>query len=346
MRAGILGCGKIASFHLNAIKNLENVEVVGVADSSSENLKNFASEFNVSNTYKSLEELLDKAKPEVVHVLSPPKTHRGMAIEAMNAGCHVYVEKPMATNLKEANEMIMASEKNKVKLCVGHNLLFELVVRQAQDIVNSFEFGDLVHLDAFFIFDTNRVTDRIPSDKNYSKHWVNSLKGGLLQDLAPHPLSLGLYFLPDVTKVYSIAKKVNANGGLVNDELRVMIDSAETTANISMSFRAQPDNVLLNLYGTKMTVKVDVSNMLLIKQKLFNIPKKVSRGLDNLSQSFQISSQTIGNVLKFATGRVKDAGGMDVLIREFYKSIQLDTLPPVIGREAAKVVDVMNKIWN
>ena len=64
MRAGILGCGKIASFHLNAIKNLEYVEVVGVADSSSENLKNFSSEFNVSNTYRSLEELLKKAKPE------------------------------------------------------------------------------------------------------------------------------------------------------------------------------------------------------------------------------------------------------------------------------------------
>ena len=346
MRTGIIGCGKIASFHLNTIKGLSGVEVVGVADASSENLKSFSNKYNIANTYSSLDELLKQTKPNVIHILTPPKTHRDLAITAMNRGCHVYVEKPMATNSKEANEMIKASEKNNVKLCIGHNLLFEPVVRQAQEIVESFEFGDLVHLDVFFIFDTTRVADRAPSDKNFSKHWVHSLKGGLLQDLAPHPLSLGLHFIPDITEIYTIAKKVNTNGGLVNDELRVMIDSADSTAIISMSFRAQPDNILLNLYGTKMTVKVDVSNMLLVKQKLFKLPKKVSRGLDNLSQSLQISTQTIGNVLRFATGGVKDAGGMGVIIREFYKSIENNTLPPVIGREAAKVVELMNKIWN
>lgn len=342
---GIVGCGHIARFHLNEIKKIGNTNLVGLVDSNSERLQTLSEEFNIPNVYNSIDELLKDTKPDVVHILTPPATHSELSIKAMRYGCHVFVEKPMALTSQEAMDMIEAAEKCEVKLCVGHNLLFEPVVRKVHEIVNSFEFGDLVHLEALFIFDTNRLKQLENIDEKLSEHWLRSLKGGLLRDLAPHPLSLMLNFLRGIKKVYSIKKQVDRKSKFGIDELRVLIDSDVATANISMSLRAKPDNIILNLYGTKMTIRVDVSNMIFVKQKLYNVPKKVSRGIDNLSQSFQISSQTINNAVKFATGRIKDAGGLGNIIREFYRSIDLNTLPPVTGQEGAAVVELMSKIW-
>jgi predicted dehydrogenase len=257
----------------------------------------------------------------------------------------VLVEKPMALNVKEANDMILASKKHKVGLCVDHNILFESVVLKAKEIVNSFDFGDLVHVESFFAFDSSRMMNADSSNGVRSFNWINDLQGGLLQDLSAHPVSLVLHFMRDYHNSYSVVKSSQTQNA-ENDELRVLLDSNKITGTISISLRAKPDNFILNLYGTKMFLKVDLSNMFMIKRKVYNVPKKLSRGVDNLSQSLQIFTNTISNSIGFAFGKVTDAGGINFLINEFYKSLEAHGPPPVSGEEGKQVVKLIDEIWN
>src|SRR5262245_33425768 len=93
IRVGLVGAGYVSSYHLRALKSLEYVNVVGIADSNKASAQKIAAEFEIPGVFSSLEEMA-AAQPDVVHVLTPPASHRELAIRAMEMGCHVLVEKP------------------------------------------------------------------------------------------------------------------------------------------------------------------------------------------------------------------------------------------------------------
>src|SRR5262245_32432284 len=125
MKVGIIGCGHIVAFHLPHVLRHKNLEAVSIADVNRQTAEDVAKRFGLKNIYSDFEAMLDEQNPEVVHVLTPPARHAELAIRAMDLGCHVLVEKPMALTLQEADAMITAAKKNAVKLCVDHNFVLD-----------------------------------------------------------------------------------------------------------------------------------------------------------------------------------------------------------------------------
>src|SRR5262245_28277633 len=125
MKVGIIGCGQIATIHIPYILAQPDARIVGLADASEGRARELAARFHISSVHSTLGDLLEAEHPDVVHILTPPQTHAGLAIEAMEAGCHVLVEKPMAASLKEAEAMEAVAQRHGVKLCVDHNHLFD-----------------------------------------------------------------------------------------------------------------------------------------------------------------------------------------------------------------------------
>lgn len=109
LRVALVGTGNIAGFHLEALRALEPaVEVVGALDVDAERLAAFTAEHDIANGYHDLDELLARARPDLVHLCTPPAAHFEAARRCLRAGVSVLVEKPPTLSLRELEELAAA----------------------------------------------------------------------------------------------------------------------------------------------------------------------------------------------------------------------------------------------
>jgi predicted dehydrogenase len=121
--------------------------------------------------------MLDEARPDVVHIVTPPATHAELARLCLAGGAHVYVEKPFATTATEAREIMAAARLAGRSVCAGHQLLYEapsLAMAASRPVI-----GDVVHVESYFAFRTVR--------KSTDGRSLMSPIDQLL-DILPHPV--------------------------------------------------------------------------------------------------------------------------------------------------------------
>ena len=342
MKVGIVGCGTIAAFHLSHIIKHKSVESVSIADIDRQKSEAIAKQFKVDNIYQDFEALLKEQQPDVVHILTPPSTHAKLAIQAMELGSHVLVEKPMALSVEETDVMIAAASKNAVKLCIDHNFLFDPNVMKAWELVQTGKAGRVLHIEACYSFDVNRIPGFDPNSQN---SWHLRLPGGILLDSVAHPLSILLRFLSNPLQIWAVKKSSGTLPENLPDELRVLIDTDEATGTLSVSLGTRPDCFTVNIYATEMSIHVNLSNMMIVTRKNRQIPKKIFRSLDNIDQSMQLFFGTFSNAFKVLTGQVQPPGDIGPVITRFYQSLENDSELPVTGEDGRAVVKLINEIW-
>lgn len=146
-RVGIVGCGNIARAHANAYKKIPGVEIVTGAELDPDRRKGFAEDYKLSTSYENYAEMLEKEDLDIVNVCTWPKTHCGAVCTAASVGVKgIMCEKPMATTLKEADQMLKACEENGVSLAVGHQHRFDPQLAKARELINEKVVGDIVLL--------------------------------------------------------------------------------------------------------------------------------------------------------------------------------------------------------
>ncbi len=201
LRVGIIGTGGISHLHMDGYKLLEKegiVEVVAVCDINKKKVERYAEKYNVKNYYYDLNEMLAKEKLDCVSVCTWNAAHKIATVAALNAGCNVICEKPMAMNSAEAQEMIDAAEKAGKILQIGFVRRFG----NDADIVNRYiasgNMGDIYYAKATYL-----RRDGCPGgwfgDKSYSG-------GGPLIDLGVHVIDLVRYLAgsPKPIAVYGV----------------------------------------------------------------------------------------------------------------------------------------------
>ena len=117
IKAAVVGAGIYGSHHINAYLNNEKTELVGVCDLDPKILAKVEEEYSI-NTYTDLEELIKKEKPDIISIATPDPYHFGPAKTAIENNIDVLVEKPLATNRKECEELIKLAELHNVKVGV------------------------------------------------------------------------------------------------------------------------------------------------------------------------------------------------------------------------------------
>src|SRR6266700_3515171 len=144
VKAAIVGAGLIAGKkHIPAFMRHKNkVELAALCDLNQEGARKLAAEFGVPKVYSDLGEMIEKEKPDLVDICTPPKTHVKLAVAAMKRGCHVLIEKPMALTVEECDRIVDASREHGVKVCVGHSDLFYYPFMQARELVANGAIGD------------------------------------------------------------------------------------------------------------------------------------------------------------------------------------------------------------
>src|SRR5262245_58431257 len=113
LKVGIIGCGKIADQHAEQIVFIPEARLVGACDSEPLMADQFCQRFDVTKSFAEAQWLIEQARPDVVHITTPPRSHYPLGKLCLEAGCHVYIEKPFTIDVSEARELVaLAKEKN------------------------------------------------------------------------------------------------------------------------------------------------------------------------------------------------------------------------------------------
>lgn len=122
---GVIGVGSFGELHIEAYKALSDVDVVAISDINTNRLGEISRKYSIPHAYTDAKELCAHSDIELVSVVTPESLHLAPVLTAVQAGKHILLEKPIATNLEDAAKIIEAVEKAHLHLMVGHILRFE-----------------------------------------------------------------------------------------------------------------------------------------------------------------------------------------------------------------------------
>src|SRR5437868_8101639 len=132
----VIGCGKVADQHVQAIHRIADCEIVALCDRELLMAKQLGERFGVSACFSDLREMLDAASPDVIHITTPPQSHFALAKQCLESGAHVYLEKPFTITAGEAEALIQLAEHRGLKVTVGHNYQFTLEMLEMRRLIS------------------------------------------------------------------------------------------------------------------------------------------------------------------------------------------------------------------
>jgi predicted dehydrogenase len=142
-KAAIAGLGFIGPAHIEALRRLTDVEVVGISDFNAEIAQTKAAQLGIEKYYDNFDAMLKDDSIECVHICTPNFLHAQQAKAALLAGKHVVCEKPLATSLKDAEEIVELAEKSGLVNAVHFNLRYYPLIRQMKTMREKGELGEL-----------------------------------------------------------------------------------------------------------------------------------------------------------------------------------------------------------
>lgn len=184
IRAVLVGCGGICHAWMSTPSLLELTEIVGLVDLSIDNAKKVADTFKLGDVEISddLTATLDKLKPEVVFDLTVPTAHAGVTLSALEHGCHVLGEKPLADSMDNARKMIKAAKAAGKIYAVIQNRRYQPTIRRLRAFIESGVIGDITTVHCRFLLDAD-------FGENFRKHMHHVL----IHDMAIHTFDAARY---------------------------------------------------------------------------------------------------------------------------------------------------------
>jgi len=337
-RVALVGCGRIAHVHCGYLRQNPFAVCVGASDLSPDAREAFTARWQLP-TFADAEELIAATAPDAVHVVTPPATHAPLAVDLLGRGLHVLVEKPMALSVAEAESMLEAARRSGKHLTVDHNRWFDPVVQRARALVDSGAIGSLVGVEVF----QGAAIGEGDGSAQREGHWSTGLPGGALYDSAPHPVYMLYGFIGSVSDLKVTAQR-DEQGGV--QELRALALGERALGTLTISLRARPFMNRVTVYGTAMTLDVNLNNMTLIVRQTRKVPKLVGKVLPNLEEAAQLVRATIVNGFEFVTGRQRYYPGMGAHFRELYERLSRGEAPPVSPTDGKEVLALLHGIWD
>ncbi|MFC2034993.1 Gfo/Idh/MocA family protein [Chloroflexota bacterium] len=337
LKVGIVGCGFIAKKrHIPRFMELKNeVDVRAVCDRNESFAQQTAAEYGISGIYHDFTEMLSREDLDLIDICTPPQMHAPLALEGMEHGSHILMEKPMALRVSDCDQMINVSRDNGVKLCIIHNMLFFPPLLKAKKLVAQGAIGDFIGMRIF-------ISD--PSDNALLKKedWAHTLPGGVLEESVSHPVYLSLAFLDRVENVDIWAKNFLEHPWAPFDEFRIELEGEKAISSIVKSYASNSWAAYIDILGTEGVLHLDLHSMLLIYHKRKTSLKPLPLARYSLSDASQIVRGVAANAFKVMTGRAKL--GQDIIIERFVDSILNHSQPPVTGEEGREAIRVTEMI--
>jgi predicted dehydrogenase len=351
LKIAIVGCGKVADQHVQAIHRIPDCEIVALCDREPLMAKQLGERCGVTVCFSDLKEMLHVVSPDVVHITTPPRGHYSLAAECLNAGSHVYVEKPFTITAGEAEALVQLAEGRGLRATVGHNYQFTLEMVEMRRLVEKgFLGGKPVHLESYWSYDSGdlRYASAFLSNRT---HWVRQLPGQLFQNIISHGIAKLAEFLDDeLTQIIATADQSEQLRSLgahdVLDELRVLIrDKRGVTAFFCFSTQIRGLNQL-RIYGPANSITADIVTGSLVRNTSRSYKSYLTYFVPPLKTAREHLGNARRNVVNFLRRRLYQDFGMKELIERFYDSIRLNGPPPIPYREIVLTARIMDEIFS
>ncbi len=295
--------------------------------------------------------MLAETGPDVVHITTPPQSHYILAARCLEAGAHVYVEKPFTVSFGEAQRLLQRADETRRKVTVGHDLQFSHAARHMRRLVeDGYLGGAAVHMESYYCYDlgSQQYARALLGD---SRHWVRSLPGKLLQNIISHGIAPIAEFLcggsPRVAAFgFTSPFLISINEGGIVDELRVIInEDNERTAYFTFSSQMKPALHSFTVYGPKNGIAIDFDHQTLLKLPGLRHKSYLDKFVPPLMFAKQFLSNEVSNIRHFTRRDFHMKGGMRHLMRAFYDAIRLDEAVPISYREILTTSKIMEDVF-
>jgi len=247
-RIGIIGTGGISYSHMRPYAADERVELVGMVDVDQARAQRAADEFG-ARAYGDAAAMLEAERPDAVSVCTPPVAHKAAAIECLKRGVHVFCEKPLAYNAREAREMVEAATDRGVLLMTAFCHRFHEPVVKAKELIARGRLGRILMY-------RNRFGGRI----NMEGRWFGEKAiagGGALLDTSIHSVDLFRFLVGEVAEVSAIADTLVQRID-VEDSAAMVLRSADGAIGAIDAGWSTPYGVnVIEIYGEKGAAIVD-----------------------------------------------------------------------------------------
>jgi len=351
LRVAIVGCGKIADSHASQIQRIKGCEIVGVCDREPLMARQLFERFPIKGYYSDLTTLLRESRPDVVHITTPPESHFDLARICLDAGCHVYVEKPFTLYEHEAHDLINLANERGLKITAGHDDQFTHVARRMRALVQSGFLGDgPVHIESYYCYELGDTgyAGALLGDK---RHWIRRLPGKLLQNIISHGVARIAEFITSDTPLVIahglISPFLKSRGEAeIIDELRVIIsEESGATAYFTFSSQMRPSLHMFRIYGNKNGLVLDHDQETLIRLRGARFKSYVEKFVPPVIFAKQYLGNLRTNLKCFLARDFHMKSGMKYLIESFYRSIEDGTPVPIPYREILLTARIMDSIF-
>jgi len=335
MKVGLIGCGRVAHIHMKAYKEINDADVVAVADADIDKAKTFAQIYKIGKVFSDYKELLELKDLGFVDVCTPTSTHETIVREAAKAGVNVLLEKPMGRNSAECERMIEESRKHGIRICVCHNQLFFPHVRRLKSIADSENF------ELLSFRTSHRENFEWLKAHGLAQPWnVSPEHGGILWEVGTHLAYLQLHFLNDINEVYALGAK--AKYPVWDDFIVLLRTSSGRWGIMEISWIAKESEIVYEIASSNgERVQTFLPHGYIIERMQY--PPADLRGiLQNLFTDFKRLSR---KWWKFAKDQIKKPQlGHTDLIRTYIQSLKNGHVPPVTGEDGRNAVRLLECI--
>ncbi len=240
LNVGVIGAGYWGPNLIRNFMQMSRTDVLNVADLDLARLKHIKGLFPTINTTRNYTDIIQDPDIDIVCIATPVHTHFKFASEALSAGKHVFVEKPIAASTKEAKDLIDLADANEKKLMVGHTFLYTAAVRKMKEIIDSGELGEI-----YYINSQRLNLGLFQKDIN------------VLWDLAPHDISIILYLLDQTPEKVEAVGASHINPSIEDIAILTMKFPNELIAFVQTSW-LDPDKVRkITVVGSKKMMVFD-----------------------------------------------------------------------------------------
>jgi predicted dehydrogenase len=351
VRAAIIGCGKIADAHATALRRIPIATLAGVCDREPLMAGQLAERYGVGYSSGDVADMLQTARPDVVHITTPPQSHCALALQCLEAGSHVYVEKPFTLDTADAERLIRATAERNLKLTAGHNAQYLWENVEARKLVKAgYLGGPPVHIESYqtYALGDASYARALLGDAN---HWVRRLPGKLLHNIISHGIARIAELMDTDAPIVSAAGftsplLLGLGETDIVDELRVHIsDGRNMTASFVFSTQVSPPVNGFRIYGPRNSLVVDNAHHTLTRIPRTGHKSYLNYFIPPLSAAREQARSARKNVGRFLRAEFHDDSGMKNLIEAFYGAILGRNALPVTPREILLTSRIMDGIF-
>jgi len=331
LKAGIVGLGVIGGIHLRAMLKIPEIQVVGIADSNGA-LREAQSKEHRLPAFESHLELIDKARPDYLVIGTPHYSHTGIAMDAMNRGVHVFVEKPLAVAASRAEECVAVARKTGRLMGVNFGARLRPVNRKMHDLVRGGFLGRVSRV-------TMVCTAWFRNMAYYrSSPWRATWSGeggGILVNQSPHDLDLLNWTVGLPSEVFVEMDALGHDIEVEDDVVGILKWSGGATGMIHVTTNEAPGRHFLEVAGARGTLLVEGAR--LKATKLAEDSREFSKTSKELWGTPAVQESATYELPEVKEGHL-------AAHRNFVEALQKGTTPFCSGEEALREVQLANAL--